>query len=123
MMHSAATSTSNRPLDCDQPHRVQDAEDGDAYIGKDGGPHVGEANGTEYEDEGFYEESEHDVLGGDADGFSGNADYHRDSQKIIVHDDDIGGFDCGIGSHGSHRNAYISAPKHRSVVDTVTDES
>ena len=61
-------------------------------------------------------EREHDVLLDDADALTGNFDGLCNLHRIIVHEDNVCGFDGGIAAHGAHGDADIgtgAAPAHR----------
>ena len=81
---------------------VQDGDDGHAYVGEYGLPHVGNAQGGEEKEEEFDADCEDDVLADNAHGAACNC--HRFSYfvRVVIHEDHIGGFYGGITSGGTH---------------------
>ena len=41
--------------------------------------------------------------------------------NVVCHQRDIGRFNCGVGSHGSHSDAVMRARHRRSVIHTIPD--
>ena len=103
-------------------HGVEDGEDGDAHVGEDGHPEGGEAEGGEQEDEHLDADGEEHVLAGDGEGAAGDADGLGDLRGLVVHQDDVGGLDGGVGAEGAHRDAEVRAGEDRGVVDAVAHE-
>ena len=109
-------------FDVQDAHRVEDGDDGNTDVGKDGCPHIRDAERTENEDKPFDAEGKNDVLIHDGKRSFGDTDRGGDLLGIVIHENDIGGFDRRIRSDGTHRNADIRAGKHGSIVDAVADE-
>lgn len=81
---------------------IQDCYDGHAYVGEDGLPHVGNAQGGEEKEEEFDADSEDDVLADNAHSAACNCHSFSHFVRIVIHKDHIGGFDGGITSGGTH---------------------
>ena len=58
----------------------------------------------------------------DADALAGYLYALGDLHRVVVHEDDVGSFNGGVGAHRAHGDADISAGEHRRVVDAVADE-
>lgn len=89
--------------------RIEDAEDHDSYVGEDGQPHVCNSEGAENKAEEFYADREPYIFVDDTDAFTGDADRLGNFSGIIIHEDDICGFDRGIGTKRSHCNSDVSS--------------
>ena len=94
-------------LGAKRAHGVEDGQDGDADIGKDGHPHGGQAQYGQQENQHFDANSKCDVFLGDAEGPAGDAHCGGNLGRFVVHEYNIGGFDGGVGAQRAHGDAYI----------------
>ena len=101
---------------------VENRDNHDTDIRKDGCPHVRKTERGERETAELDDEREHDVLLDDADALTGNFDGLCNLHRVIVHEDNVCGFDGGIAAHGAHGDADIGTGEHRRIVDAVADE-
>ena len=103
-------------------HGVHDRDDGNADIGKDCRPHTDDTECAEDQDETFDTEGEYDILIDDGERVFGDTDGGCDLFRVVIHEDDIGGFDRRIRADRAHRDADIRTGKHGSIIDAVSDE-
>ena len=101
---------------------VEDREHHHADICKDGRPHVGRAKGNERKAGKLHHEGKDDVLIDNADALAGDFDGLCDLQRLVIHEDDVGGFDGRIRAHCAHGDPDIGTREDRRVVDAVADE-
>ena len=106
----------------ERAHRVQDRDHGHADVGEHRRPHTGVAGRAEDQHDRFDAEREDDILVHDAHRPACDPDGERDLFEIVIHQNDIRGFNGGIRAHRAHGDADIRAGKDRRVVDAVADE-
>ena len=103
-------------------HSIQYGKNHDAYIGKDGKPHIGDADRSQEENNQLDTDREPCVLVDDGQAFTGNPDRLGNLHGIIIHKNHIRRFDCRVRPHCAHGNSDICAGEHGSVIDTVSDK-
>ena len=59
----------------------------------------------------------------DLESFSCNSHNGGYLKDIIIHQNNICGFDCCIGSHASHCDSDISSGEYRCIIDTITNKT
>ena len=89
------------------PHGIHDGHDKDACIGKNGHPHIGQAQRPQDKDNHLDPDGKINILVDNGHSFFRDANGFPDFQRIIIHQNDIGSFDGCIGPHSPHGNPYI----------------
>ena len=102
--------------------RIQDSEDHDADIGKDGQPHRRQSKGSQDQDRNLDGDGEDHILLGDRKRMAGDADHQGDLRRPVVHQHHVRGIDGGVTAHRAHGDSDIGPCEHRRVVDAITDE-
>ena len=85
--------------------------------------HAGKSQGAENHYCYLHENGEDNVLLDDPHRLARDPHGLSDFRKVVIHQDYVGGFDCGGRTQRTHGDAHIGAGQYRGVVDAVTDES
>lgn len=105
----------------EEAEAVEDDEDGAAFVAE----HAmgeGEAGGDgEDGEDGEGAEGDDEVLADDASGAAAEVVGVADVFEAVVHEDDVGLFECGVGAAGAHGDADMGGGEGGGVVDTITD--
>ena len=88
---------------------VKGGDEGNAHVGEYRKPHVGYANGTEHQYDRLNGKGKDDVLLNKAHGLFGDFNAERNFRGIVVHEDDVGRLNRGVGAEGTHGDTHIGA--------------
>ena len=104
-------------------HRIEDGEDGDTNVGKDGQPHGSDTQSGEDEYGDLDADGKPDILTGNGQRATGDTDGKCDFRGFVVHQHHISSLDSGIRAKSTHSDTDISARQDRSIIDTITNKS
>lgn len=107
--------------DEEQAEAVEDHDHGAALVTDDAEGEGDASEGGEYDQGQYGAEGEDEVLSDDASGSSAELKGAEEVFETIVHEHDVGLFEGGIGSAGSHGDADVGGGEGGGIVDAITD--
>ena len=110
----------------EEGHRVEDAQGHDAGVGEspqDHGVASSVAEGDQDHDQDLDEDGEADAENDVEHRPPGKPPSFGDLPEVVVHDDDVAGFDGGIASESSHADSDVAGQEGGRVVDSISDEA
>lgn len=102
---------------------AEDGEESDAGVSEDSEPHIGKTKEASNENDNFNSDSKDKVLVNNVFCKISKREKVGEFGEIIIHDDDVGGFNGGFGASCSHGNTDIGATKSGRIVNAVTDKN
>lgn len=99
--------------------RVEDGEEGDAYVSENGFPEAGEPDHAEDHEQPLDAERHDDVLPDDHAGLGGDGEHFRQARGRVVQNDRVRHFNGRFRTEAAHCHADTGHGEYRGVVDAV----